>query len=111
MSTITDTSIDLTSDPNVTDPADMEAGDIEAVEQVSDPTTLTGELVQFPVEVLAPHPDNPRTSLGDLDEGSGFHQMRVAPRVLIRCGRPSGIARRRPGGCPLAASTQSVLYH
>jgi ParB/RepB/Spo0J family partition protein len=68
MTTITDTTNDLTSDPNVTDPAYIEAGDVKAVEPVPDTTTPTGELVQFPVDVLAPHPDNPRTSLGDLDE-------------------------------------------
>jgi ParB/RepB/Spo0J family partition protein len=29
---------------------------------------VAGELVSFPVDALVPHPDNPRTSLGDLDE-------------------------------------------
>jgi len=78
---------------------------------MTDPTTAPATLVHIDPTTLLDHPSNVRDDLGDLDEGSGFHQMRVAPRVLIRCGRPSGIARRRPGGCPLAASTQSVLYH
>jgi ParB/RepB/Spo0J family partition protein len=65
MSTITDT-IDITTNPTATEPGDA---NVDVVEPASDATALpAGELVQFPVEALAPHPDNPRNSLGDLDE-------------------------------------------
>lgn len=41
-----------------------------------------GQLAEFPVESLVPHPDNPRGGLGDLTEGSGFHLMRGSWRVV-----------------------------
>ncbi len=47
-----------TTEPETTDPTATPADTVPAA----------GELVSFPVDALVPHPDNPRTSLGDLDE-------------------------------------------
>lgn len=47
------------------------------------PAAEVGQLAEFPVGALAPHPDNPRGHLGDLTERSGFHLMRATPRVAI----------------------------
>jgi ParB/RepB/Spo0J family partition protein len=80
MSTITDTTID----PEVTDSADL-APDLTDTASVPVTETATAtakaeqaiaalpapsaaELLSISVEDLVPHPDNPRTSLGDLDE-------------------------------------------
>jgi ParB/RepB/Spo0J family partition protein len=66
MSTITDP-IETT-----TDPVDITVEPVEAdeptpsVEPAAAPSA--GELVSLPVDALVPHPDNPRASLGDLDE-------------------------------------------
>jgi ParB/RepB/Spo0J family partition protein len=76
MSTITDT----TTEPDVTDPAATDVGPdptddapVPATEAATDDGDLAtpiaaAELLSISVEDLVPHPDNPRTSLGDLDE-------------------------------------------
>lgn len=57
--TVTDELIETVTDPpTITEPTDTDTA----------AAAVAGELVSFPVDVLVPHPDNPRSSLGDLDE-------------------------------------------
>jgi ParB/RepB/Spo0J family partition protein len=67
MTTITDTTLDPTTDTTI-DTTDTEGIDVANAEAAGPVPPPVGELVSFQVEALVPHPDNPRTSLGDLDE-------------------------------------------
>jgi ParB/RepB/Spo0J family partition protein len=90
MTTLTDT--DTTIEPEVTDPADLDpnltdTASVPSIETDDEETTVAdddtpdseqeaaalpaptaAELLSISVDDLVPHPDNPRTSLGDLDE-------------------------------------------